>query len=141
MEAAMITSVSSPTFTRTREIASSDRSAASEVAVSNIDISRLTDTDLDKEILNRYIKAVDDALSELTLSASVVGATKSRIEGNNAFVKNLIDSNTRGIGQLVDADLSEEAAKMKALQTQEQLAIQTLEISNSGSQNLLQILG
>ncbi len=136
----MITSVSSPTFTRTREIASSDRSAASEVAVSNIDISRLTDTDLDKEILNRYIKAVDDALSELTLSASVVGA-KSRIEGNNAFVKNLIDSNTRGIGQLVDADLSEEAAKMKALQTQEQLAIQTLEISNSGSQNLLQILG
>jgi flagellin len=138
MEAAMITSVSSPTFTRTREIASSDRSAASEVAVSNSDISRLTDTDLDKEILNRYIKAVDDALSELTLSASVVGATKSRIEGNNA---NLIDSNTRGIGQLVDADLSEEAAKMKALQTQEQLAIQTLEISNSGSQNLLQILG
>jgi flagellin len=138
MEAAMITSVSSPTFTRTREIASSDRSAASEVAVSNIDISRLTDTDLDKEILNRYIKAVDDALSELTLSASVVGATKSRIEGNNA---NLIDSNTRGIGQLVDADLSEEAAKMKALQTQDQLAIQTLEISNSGSQNLLQILG
>lgn len=137
----MITSVSSPTFTRTREIVSSDRSAASEVAVSNIDISRLTDTDLDKEILNRYIKAVDDALSELTLSASVVGATKSRIEGNNAFVKNLIDSNTRGIGQLVDADLSEEAAKMKALQTQEQLAIQTLEISNSGSQNLLQILG
>lgn len=135
----MITSVSSPTFTRAREIASSDRSAASEVAVSNIDISRLTDTDLDKEILNRYIKAVDDALSELTLSASVVGA-KSRIEGNNAFVKNLIDSNTRGIGQLVDADLSEEAAKMKALQTQEQLAIQTLEISNSGSQNLLQIL-
>lgn len=134
----MITSVSSPTFTRTREIASSDRSAASEVAVSNIDISRLTDTDLDKEILNRYIKAVDDALSELTLSASVVGATKSRIEGNNA---NLIDSNTRGIGQLVDADLSEEAAKMKALQTQEQLAIQSLEISNSGSQNLLQILG
>lgn len=137
----MITSVSSPTFTRAREIASSDRSAASEVAVSNIDISRLTDTDLDKEILNRYIKAVDDALSELTLSASVVGATKARIEGNNAFVKNLIDSNTRGIGQLVDADLSEEAAKMKALQTQEQLAIQTLEISNSGSQNLLQILG
>jgi flagellin len=137
MEAAMITSVSSPTFTRTREIASSDRSAASEVAVSNSDISRLTDTDLDKEILNRYIKAVDDALSELTLSASVVGATKSRIEGNNA---NLIDSNTRGIGQLVDADLSEEAAKMKALQTQDQLAIQTLEISNSGSQNLLRIL-
>lgn len=133
----MITSVSSPTFTRTREIASSDRSAASEVAVSNSDISRLTDTDLDKEILNRYIKAVDDALSELTLSASVVGATKSRIEGNNA---NLIDSNTRGIGQLVDADLSEEAAKMKALQTQDQLAIQTLEISNSGSQNLLRIL-
>lgn len=136
----MITSVSAPTFTRTREIASSERPAASEVAVSNIDISRLTDTDLDKEILNRYIKAVDDALSELTLSASVVGATKSRIEGNNAFVKNLIDSNTRGIGQLVDAHLSEEAAKMKALQTQEQLAIQTLEISNSGTQNLLQIL-
>lgn len=129
----MITSVSTLNFARIRAIETSDRSGGAAIAVPNID------TDFDKEILSNYLKAVDSALSNLALSGSVVGAAKSRVEGNQSFVKNLIDANNRGIGQLVDADLNEESAKLKALQTQEQLAIQALGIANASSQNLLRI--
>lgn len=135
----MITSVSTLNFARIRAIETSDRSGGAAIAVPNIDILRLTDTDFDKEILSNYLKAVDSALSDLALSGSVVGAAKSRVEDNQSFVKNLIDANNRGIGQLVDADLNEESAKLKALQTQEQLAIQALGIANASSQNLLRI--
>lgn len=120
-------------------VSSSDGTSAKAVSVSNIDISGLTDTDFDLSVLSAYVSAVDDALNDLTYSASVVGAAKARIEGNKTFVKNLIDANNRGIGQLVDADLNEESTKLKALQVQEQLAIQALGIANSSTQNILSL--
>lgn len=127
-------------FDKVRTVTSNaDGSGAKAVRVSDIDISGLTDTAFDKGILSAYITAVDDALQELTLSASVVGAAKARIEGNKTFVQNLIDANNRGIGQLVDADLNEESTKLKALQVQEQLAIQALGIANSSTQNILSL--
>ena len=44
-------------------------------------------------------------------------------------------ANDRTIGTLVDADIEEESTKLKALQTQQQLAVQALSIANSGSQD------
>ena len=133
----MITSVNSSFFTRIPNTTeSSNKPDRTAIAVSKVDISRLTDTDFDKEILNNYLKAVDSALDELARSAAVAGADKSRIEDNKSFLENLVATNNRGIGQLINADLNEETAKLKALQTQEQLAIQALGIANSSSQNL-----
>lgn len=127
-------------FDKVRAVASSaDGTSAKAVSVANIDISKLTDTAFDKTLLSTYISVVDDALQELTLSASVIGAAKARVEGNKTFVQNLIDANNRGIGQLVDADLNEESTKLKALQVQEQLAIQALGIANGSTQNILSL--
>ena len=42
-----------------------------------------------------------------------------------------------GVGRLVDADMEEESSKLTALQTQQQLAIQSLSIANSSAQNIL----
>jgi flagellin len=44
-----------------------------------------------------------------------------------------------GIGRLVDADMNEESTRLKALQTQQQLGIQSLSIANSNSQNILSL--
>ncbi len=44
-----------------------------------------------------------------------------------------------GIGQLVDADMSESSTRLKALETQSQLAIQALSIANSQPQSLMQL--
>ncbi|MFN7092142.1 MAG: flagellin, partial [Allorhizobium sp.] len=45
----------------------------------------------------------------------------------------------RGIGRLVDADMDEASTRLKALQTQEQLAIQALSIANSQSETFLSL--
>ncbi|WP_168263505.1 flagellin [Rhizobium leguminosarum] len=53
--------------------------------------------------------------------------------------KGLIDSTTPGFGKLVDADMETVSTRMKALQTQQQLAIQALNIANQAPQAMLQL--
>ncbi len=100
--------------------------------VADIDISSATAT----EVTN-YLKIVDAALLDLTDASTKAGALTSRIESQQSFVKALMDANDRAIGTLVDADMEAESTKLKALQTQQQLAIQSLGIANSSSQNIL----
>ena len=85
------------------------------------------------------ISAVDKMLSSMTDTAANLGAANSRIDMQNDFVTNLMDTITKGVGRLVDADMNEESTKLKALQTQQQLGIQSLSIANSDSQNILQL--
>ncbi|MCB1419317.1 MAG: flagellin, partial [Notoacmeibacter sp.] len=68
-----------------------------------------------------------------------LGATKSRISMQTDFVNTLLDAVERGIGTLVDADMTEESTRLQALQTQQQLGIQALSIANSSAQNILQL--
>ena len=49
----------------------------------------------------------------------------------------LSDAIDKGVGRLVDADMNEESTRLKALQTQKQLAIQSLSIANSASESIL----
>jgi flagellin len=85
------------------------------------------------------LSAVDAMLQSVTDAASTLGAVKTRIDTQNAFVKNLTDTISKGVGRLVDADMNEESTRLKALQTQQQLGIQSLSIANGNAQNLLQL--
>jgi flagellin len=85
------------------------------------------------------IKAVDAILSNLTDSASTLGAITSRIDMQENFVANLMDVIDKGVGRLVDADMNEESTRLKALQTQQQLGIQALSIANTNSENILRL--
>jgi flagellin len=53
------------------------------------------------------------------------------------FINKLQDTIDAGVGNLVDADLAKESAKLQALQTKQQLGIQALAIANSSSSTLL----
>ena len=89
--------------------------------------------------LDGMIQMVDDALESMTSAASSLGSISSRIDMQSEFVNKLSDSIDSGIGRLVDADMNEESTRLKALQTQQQLAIQALSIANSDSQNVLSL--
>jgi flagellin len=80
---------------------------------------------------------VETGLSALTKAASQLGSISTRIDLQDSFVSNLSDSIDSGVGRLVDADMEEESSKLTALQTQQQLAIQSLSIANSSAQNVL----
>jgi flagellin len=54
-------------------------------------------------------------------------------------VTKLSDELNTGIGNLVDADLAKESARLQALQTKQQLGIQALSIANSAPQSILSL--
>jgi flagellin len=55
------------------------------------------------------------------------------------FVSNLMDAVTKGVGQLVDADMNAESTRLQALQVQQQLGVQSLSIANQSSQQILSL--
>ena len=89
--------------------------------------------------ISTMISDVDEALGAMTTAASNLGAAKSRMDIQSEFVSNLRDSIEKGVGTLVDADMTEESTRLKALQTQQQLGVQALSIANSSSQSLLSL--
>lgn len=114
-------------------IANFDTSNAT-VAPAEIDVTNATNSDIDD-----YIQAVDAALSEMTTSATSLGASKKRIDIQRDFVTNLMQAIDRGVSSLVDADMNAESTRLQALQVQQQLGVQALSIANSSSQNILSL--
>ncbi|MCR9137898.1 MAG: flagellin [Alphaproteobacteria bacterium] len=111
--------------------------ASSTVAATGTEIA-LSAATTDVEV-EEMIRVVDSIMTTLTDSASDLGAINSRVGMQETFVSNLMDSINKGVGRLVDADMSEESTRLTALQTQQQLGIQALSIANSSSQNILSL--
>ncbi|CAN7176948.1 flagellin [Rhizobium leguminosarum] len=80
---------------------------------------------------------VESALKAMTSAGAQLGSISKRIELQENFVSALSDSIDSGVGRLVDANMEEESSKLSALQTQQQLAVQSLSIANSSSQTIL----
>ncbi|WP_457660964.1 flagellin N-terminal helical domain-containing protein [Sinorhizobium medicae] len=110
-------------------------SVPAPASVENIDITDATQA----ANLDALIRGVDEALEDLISATSALGSISMRIGMQEEFVSKLTDSINSGIGQLVDADMNEESTRLKALQTQQQLAIQSLSIANTNSENILQL--
>jgi flagellin len=51
----------------------------------------------------------------------------------------MIDSLDAGVGALIDADITAESARLSALQTQQQLATQSLSIANQSNQLVMSL--
>ena len=98
----------------------------------------LTASTTDAQV-TEMVRVVDSILSQITDAASNLGAIQKRVSMQEDFVANLMDSIDSGIGRLVDADMNEESTRLKALQTQQQLGIQSLSIANTNSQNILSL--
>lgn len=108
-------------------------------SVATLNISALTDTANDLADLEQMIGTVDSAISGMTSAAANVGAVKTRTTLQKDFVTSLMNAIDRGIGTLVDADMTEESTKLQALQVQQQLGVQALSIANQSSQTILSL--
>ncbi len=101
-------------------------------SVFSLDISSMTSGQI-----SSALDMVQTALNSLTSMGSKLGSISSRIDLQTSFASSLSDSIQSGVGKLVDADMEEESSKLSALQTQQQLAVQSLSIANSSSQSIL----
>lgn len=75
--------------------------------------------------------AIDSALTNLNKNLATLGAQSKALEVQKKFLGKLSDSIEAGIGNLVDADLAKESARLQALQVKQQLGAQALSIANS----------
>ena len=103
-------------------------------SVYGLDITSMTLGDL-----GTALTTVENALKAMTSAGAKLGSISTRINMQDDFVNSLSKSLDSGIGRLVDANMEEESSRLSALQTQQQLAIQSLSIANSSSQNILSL--
>ncbi|MDA5193206.1 flagellin [Govanella unica] len=73
---------------------------------------------------------LEDSLKNVNASLSKLGSGAKRLELQKSFVTKLSDTIETGIGNLVDADLAKESAKLQSLQVKQQLGMQALSIAN-----------
>ena len=83
------------------------------------------------------ITTVNTSIANVSTALSKLGTGSKALGSHLDFVTKLQDSIDIGIGNLVDADLAKESAKLQALQTKQQLGIQALSIANQSSSILL----
>jgi flagellin len=77
--------------------------------------------------------------AEISTALNQFGASMQYVENQITYNSKKIDAMNDGLGALVDADLAKESSKLQALQTRQQLGIQTLGIANQGPQVLLSL--
>ena len=81
--------------------------------------------------------SVQTAIDGWATKLQALGTSSKSYERQLAFNQKLQDALEAGAGNLVDADLAKESAKLTALQTKQQLGVQALSIANSSSSALL----
>ena len=87
------------------------------------------------------LTAVDAALTAVTNYAATIGATQTRMTAAYSFNSALTTNYTNGVSALVDADMNTASTRLQALQTQQQLGIQSLSIANQNAQLILKLFG
>ena len=85
------------------------------------------------------LAAVETALATASSRLAELGAQSKQIEKHTQFVTKLMDSLEVGVGNLVDADMARESARLQALQVQQQLGAQALSIANQAPQIILSL--
>lgn len=101
----------------------------STIASANISTSVTTATTASTNI-DTAITAINDKLAKL-------GSQAKALDVQNEFLSKLSDTIEAGIGNLVDADLAKESAKLQSLQIKQQLGAQALSIANQAPSLIL----
>jgi len=104
------------------------------------DLSLMATIDVtDDSTLSAQLVNIESMIEKATTAAADFGSVETRLGIQADFVSKLTDAMKTGIGALVDADMEEASARLQALQTQQQLGIQSLSIANQQPQNILSL--
>ena len=83
------------------------------------------------------VATIETSLDNLNTALAKLGTGSKSLEVHKTFVGKLSDSLEKGIGNLVDADLAKESARLQSLQVKQQLGTQALSIANSAPSHIL----
>ena len=83
------------------------------------------------------IDTVNTAIGKVNTALAKLGTGSKALDLHLTFIMKLQDTRDTGVGNLVDADLAKESAKLQSLQTRQQLGVQALSIANQSTSTLL----
>ena len=89
--------------------------------------------------IDAVLTKIDSAVSTLRSMSSEFGNNYSVVQTREEFTENLINVLEEGSDKLTLADMNEESANMLALQTRQQLAINSLSLASQASQSVLKL--
>ncbi|WP_425987606.1 flagellin [Brevundimonas sp. TWP2-3-2] len=127
---ALANAAGTSSLTVTPEVLSLGSTNVTVATTTTIGTSTLATTALG--LVNASIDNVSSALARL-------GTKSKALETHRTFVGKLTDALESGVGNLVDADLAKESAKLQSLQTKQQLGVQALGIANQAPQILVSL--
>ena len=127
---ALANAAGTSSLTVTPEVLSLGSTNVTVATTTTIGTSTLATTALG--LVNASIDNVSSALARL-------GTKSKALETHRTFVGKLTDALESGVGNLVDADLAKESAKLQSLQTKQQLGVQALGIANQSPQILMSL--
>ena len=87
------------------------------------------------------VSQLQQSLDGVNQALANIGSDFKKVSSHITFVDKLRDTLTTGVGNLVDADLAVESARLQALQVKQQLGVQTLSIANSQPSVILNLFG
>ncbi|CAN5261927.1 flagellin [soil metagenome] len=126
-------------------LANADASAFVTLSAKNLSLSGailtlgLSDSLLTLTGATTALNKLDASIGNVNAALGAIGAQAKQIDAHNIFVGKLTDTLNSGIGNLVDADLAKESARLQALQVQQQLGAQALSIANQSPQVILSL--
>jgi flagellin len=82
---------------------------------------------------------LNTSLANVTTALANLGAQANQISAHTSFVSQLSDTLQTGVGDLVNANMGAESAKLQALQVQQQLGAQSLSIANQAPSVILSL--
>jgi flagellin len=83
------------------------------------------------------IATLQTSIDNVSAALAKLGTGSKALDNHFTFISKLKDTIDTGVGNLVDADLAKESARLQALQTKQQLGVQALSIANSSATMLL----
>ena len=104
----------------------------------NVTVSA-TDSIGTQTLANNMMSSLTSSIANVSTALSKLGTGSKAVASHLAFVNKLQDAVDAGIGNLVDADLAKESAKLTALQTKQQLGVQALTIANQAPQAIMSL--
>ena len=91
--------------------------------------------------IDTALTAISSALTTLRSNASTMGSRNTILSTRLEFTDNLVNTLEGGTGKLTLADLNEESANLLALQTRQQLGINSLALAAQSERSILALFG
>jgi len=124
-------------------LASSDGTRKITVGAENMSLSgsivtvATTGTISTQTKASTMIATIQASLTNVNSALARLSSGEKKFSVQIDFVQKLSDTLTAGIGNLVDADMATESARLQSLQVKQQLGVQALSIANSSPQVIL----